>query len=97
MHLRAHADPIYLAKVVNISTARADIGYRGPRFSLFTNLVANALGVTPKSNGKFRVVLDLIRPIGQNVNDYIDNNNFLLRFCGIDDAVRLVLKIVKAQ
>lgn len=46
----------------------------------------------PKKNGKYTIILDLSRPEGESVNDFIDIDNYPLFFCNIDDAVKLVTR-----
>lgn len=58
----------------------------------FPNFVSSALGVCPKHNGGFRVILDLSRPSGNSINDFIDPEWFPLTLCGVDDAVNLLVK-----
>ena len=60
--------------------------FKKPPFPVFT---VNALSVRPERNGGLRIIIDLSRPAGTSVNDYIDNDDFPLTYCATDDAVRI--------
>ena len=53
----------------------------------FPNMVISSLGVRPKKNGKFRIIMDLSRPFFYSVNDYIDRDCYSMQYCRVDDAV----------
>ena len=54
------------------------------------NLRTSGLGVVPKMNGKWRVILHLSAPEGHNINDFISREEFTLHYSTIDDAVALL-------
>lgn len=56
----------------------------------FQNFVCSSLGVRPKKTGGHPLIMDLSKPFGQSVNDFISKADFPLVFCNFDDAVRLV-------
>ncbi|XP_055330507.1 uncharacterized protein LOC129582904 [Paramacrobiotus metropolitanus] len=66
--------------------------FSSPPFPTFVN---NFLGVRPKPDGKFRILMDMSRPTGQSVNDYISKEDYSLAFCNVDDAVKLLLQLGK--
>ncbi|XP_055350097.1 uncharacterized protein LOC129596778 [Paramacrobiotus metropolitanus] len=61
----------------------------------FSTFVINSLGVRPKPDGKYRILMDMSRPTGESVNDYINKDDYSLTFCSVDDAVRLLLQLGK--
>ena len=55
------------------------------------NLRTSGLGVVPKENGKWRVILHLSTPEGHSVNDFISREEFTLHhYSTIDKAVALL-------
>ena len=54
------------------------------------NLRTSGLGVAPKKNGKWRVILHLSAPHGSSVNDGILKEKFSLHYSSVDDAVGLL-------
>ena len=56
----------------------------------FPDFVVSSLGVRPKKTGGARLIMDLSRPFGNSVNDYISKEAFTMRFSNIDEAVALV-------
>ncbi len=65
---------------------------RGPYTELPLPLLQCAgLGVVPKKNGKWRVIMHLSAPTGSSINDYISREQFSLQYASVDDATRLVL------
>lgn len=55
----------------------------------FANFVCSSLGVRPKKTGGARLSMDLSRPFGRSVNDYICAEDYSLRYFSIDDTVRM--------
>lgn len=43
-----------------------------------------------KKTGKLRVIMDLSRPTGSSVNDFMNIKDFPFSFCRVDDAIRLL-------
>ncbi|XP_055346824.1 uncharacterized protein LOC129594230 isoform X1 [Paramacrobiotus metropolitanus] len=129
--LAPHPDRSFVNQIVTILQHGANIGYFGPRVSVYTpncksakihkdvllksvqkeidlghtvgpfrhapfvNMVCSSLGVVPKKTSGFRIILDLSRPVGQSVNDYIDKATFSLSFCSVDDAIALLKRFGK--
>ena len=58
----------------------------------FPNLRCSGLGVVPKKNGKWRVIMHLSAPPGNSINDFIDPQQFPMHYSSVDDAVRLILR-----
>ncbi|KAL5516553.1 hypothetical protein EMCRGX_G001915 [Ephydatia muelleri] len=54
------------------------------------NLRTSGLGVVPKENGKWRVILHLSAPEGHSVNDFISREEFTLHYSTIHHAVALL-------
>lgn len=59
----------------------------------FANLQCSGMGVVPKKDGKWRVINHLSAPCGQSVNDYINPEEFSLRYTSVDDAVNICSKL----
>ena len=53
------------------------------------------LGVVPKKNGKWRVIMHLLAPPGHSTNDYIPHEQFTLTYATVDAAVRLLATLGK--
>ena len=51
---------------------------------------SSGLGVIPKKNGKWRMILHLSAPFGSSVNDGIDNDQFPVQYSTVDDAVEMI-------
>ncbi|XP_055334693.1 uncharacterized protein LOC129585836 [Paramacrobiotus metropolitanus] len=62
-------------------------------FPPFENFVCSSLGVRPKKTGGARLIMDLSRPFGSSVNDYICKKTYTMRFCSVDDAIRIIVKL----
>ena len=54
------------------------------------NLHCSGLGVVPKHNDKWRVIMHLSAPPGNSINDYIPPENYSMHYSTVDDAVRLL-------
>ena len=54
------------------------------------NLRCSGMGVVPKKNGGWRVIMHLSAPPGSSVNDHISSEDFTLHYTTIDDAVQLI-------
>ena len=54
------------------------------------NLRCPGMGVVPKKNGGWRVIMHLSAPTGNSINDYITPEDYTLHYSTIDDAVRLI-------
>ena len=54
------------------------------------NLQCSGVGVVPKKNGTWRMIMHLSAPHLHSINDGIDKEDFSLRYSTIDDATRLI-------
>lgn len=54
------------------------------------NFRTSGLGVVPKKNGKWRVILHLSAPAGVSINDSISKEEYTLHYISMDDAVKMV-------
>ncbi|XP_055338425.1 uncharacterized protein LOC129588283 [Paramacrobiotus metropolitanus] len=59
----------------------------------FTHFSISSLGVREKKPSGHRVILDLSRPVGNSVNDYIDAEAYTVSYCAVDDAVQLLTRM----
>ena len=57
------------------------------------NLQCSGLGVVPKKNGSWRLIMHLSAPYGSSINDGIDPDEFHLRYKRIDDAVAFIQQL----
>ena len=56
------------------------------------NLRCSGIGVVPKKN-KWRMIMHLSAPAGNNMNDFISKDDFSLHYTSIDDAVKILLSL----
>ena len=57
----------------------------------FQNFQCHPIGIVPKKEpGKFRAITDLSYPPGISVNDYIDKDEFSLKYITIDLAINFI-------
>ena len=61
----------------------------------FPDFVVSPLGVVPKKTSEHRIILDLSRPDGASVNDFIDKETFSVSCCTIDEAINLMISLGK--
>ena len=59
----------------------------------FMNLRCSGVGVVPKKQNKWRMIMHLSAPEGYSINDFISSEDFSLCYTSIDDAVRLLLDL----
>ena len=84
---RKHADVLLRSVLKEVSYGHAV----GPFFNPpFPNFIVSSLGVRPKKNGDYRIILDLSQPFGDSVNTFIDKQCYSMRYSKFDDAVHLV-------
>ena len=57
---------------------------------LSPNLQCSPLGVVPKKDGTWRIIMDLSSPHGSSINDYISKDEFTLHYATFDQALSLV-------
>ena len=56
------------------------------------NLQCCPLGVVPKKDGSWRIIMDLSSPHGSSVNDFISKDDFALHHATFDQALTLVAR-----
>ena len=54
------------------------------------NLRCSGLGVVPKKDGGRRIIYHLSVPYGRSVNDFIDPEQYSLRYCTINSAIAIL-------
>lgn len=54
------------------------------------NLQCSPLGVVPKKDGTWRIIMDLSSPHGSSVNDFISKETYTLHYATFDQALALV-------
>ena len=59
------------------------------------NLHCSGLGVVPKKNGKWRMIMHLSAPIGQSINDHISKEQYSLQYASVDDAIQILTNLGK--
>ena len=59
----------------------------------FQNLRCSGVGVVPKKQDKWRMIIHLSAPAGYSINDFISSDDFSLHYASIDDAVKLLLSL----
>ena len=60
-----------------------------------SDFIVNSLAVRPKPNGSVRVIMDLSRPTGASVNDFIDKEAFSVSSSTLDNAIKKIAKVGK--
>ena len=50
------------------------------------------LGVVPKKDSSWRIIMDLSSPHGSSVNDFISKDDFALHYATFDQALTLVAR-----
>ena len=60
-----------------------------------TNLHCSGIGVVPKKNNKWRMIMHLSAPAGNSINDHnvISRDEFSLHYSSVDDAVKLLVSL----
>ena len=62
----------------------------------FKKFKCNPLGIVPKKiPGKFRAIMDLSYQHGDAINNFIDKEEFSLRYVTVDRAVEYILELCK--
>ncbi|XP_055357392.1 uncharacterized protein LOC129602410 [Paramacrobiotus metropolitanus] len=87
---RMYSDHLQSQINTEISLLHSVGPFTSPPFPVF---IVNSLGVRPKPDGKFRILMDMSRPAGESVNDYISKDDYSLAFCTVDDAVRMLITL----
>ncbi|KAL9976443.1 hypothetical protein ACROYT_G013744 [Oculina patagonica] len=63
----------------------------GPFSSLpLPTLQCSPLGVVPKKDGSWRIIMDLSSPRGSSINDFISKEDYTLHYASFDQALSLV-------
>ena len=57
------------------------------------NLRCSSIGIVPKKNNKWRMIMHLSAPAGNSINDFISKDDFSLHYTSIDDAVKILLSL----
>lgn len=57
------------------------------------NLQSSGVGVVPKKDGSWRMIMHLSAPPSSSINDGIDKEQFSLRYSSLDDATKLIASI----
>lgn len=57
------------------------------------SFVVHSLGVWPKKTGGARLIMDLSRPFGNSVNDFISREVYTMSCCNVDDAIRILSRV----
>ena len=55
-----------------------------------SNLQCSGVGVVPKKNGSWRMIMHLSAPTSTSINDYINKEDYSLRYSTIDEATKLI-------
>ncbi|XP_055331217.1 uncharacterized protein LOC129583444 [Paramacrobiotus metropolitanus] len=84
---REHDDVLIKAIEKEVLLGHTTGPFIKPPFKYFS---ISFLGVREKKPSGHRVILDLSRPEGNSVNDYIDGDAYTVSYCSVDDAVRLL-------
>ena len=56
------------------------------------NLQCSPLGVVPKKDGTWRIIMDLSSPRGSSINDHISKDDYTLHYTTFDHALTLVAR-----
>ena len=56
----------------------------------FPNLRCSGVGVVPKKDGRWQVIMHLSAPPGSSINDHISPEDYSLHYSSVDDAVQLL-------
>ena len=90
--LTAHSNPLPVTEALSKELVR---GHTTGPFSSppLPNLHYSPLGVVPKKDGTFCIILDLLTPKGSSINDGISKENYSVRYSSFDEAVDLVFRL----
>lgn len=83
---QVHCDILIKVKIKEVEVGDSIGPFHEPPIIDF---VVNSLGVISKKSGGFGVIMDLNRPDGYSIIDYIDKSSDSLADCSVDDDVRL--------
>jgi len=65
---------------------------QGPSYYHLSLISNSPLGVVPKKDGTWCIIMDLSSPHGSSINDFIAKNDYMLHYASIDDTVTLVAR-----
>ena len=86
-HLHPEAISAALAKEVSNSHTA------GPFLSPpIPNLQCSPLGVVPKKDGTWRIIMDLSSPNSSSINDFIPKDDYTLHYASFDETLTLVAR-----
>jgi len=61
-------------------------------FPPLPSLQRSPLGVVPKKDGTWRIIMDLSSPHGSSINEFISKDDFTLHYATFDQALTLVAR-----
>ena len=82
-----HLDAVFTALAKEVSNGHTAGPFPSPRIP---NLQCSPLGVVPKKDGTWRLIMDLSSPHGSSINDYISKEDLTLHYVTFDQAPSLV-------
>ena len=84
-----HPDAVSAALAEEVSNGHTAGPFQTPPIP---NLQCSPLGVVPKKDGTWRIIMDLSSPHGSSINDYISKEEFSLHYATFDPALSLVAR-----
>ena len=84
-----HTEAVSTALVKEVSNGHTAGPFPTPPIP---NLQCSPLGVVPKKDGSWRIIMDLSSPHGSSVNDFISKDDFALHYATFDQALTLVAR-----
>ena len=90
----ASEKPEVIRDYIGKELRKGNISGPWPR-EMLPQLIANRFGVIPKSNGKWRLIVDLSFPEGCSVNEGIDKSLTGMVYSSVVDAAQVLLRLGK--
>ena len=90
----ASEKPEVIRDYIGKELKKGNISGPWPR-EVLPQLIANRFGVIPKSNGKWRLIVDLSFPEGCSVNEGIDKSLMGMVYSSVVDAAHVLLRLGK--
>ena len=87
-----HPDTVSAALAKEVSNGHTAGPFQIPPIQ---NLQCSPLGVVPKKDGNWRIIMDLSSPHGSSINYYISKEEFSLHYATFDQALSLVARYGK--
>ena len=84
-----HPDAVSAALAKEVSNGHTAGPFQTPPIP---NLQCFPLGIVPKKDGTWRIIMDLSSPHGSSINDYISKEEFSLHYATFDPALSLVAR-----